>query len=121
MVAVQFAPDGSFTNVVTKEFPDQQIGPLAPQSRRELRRWERELKAHDATISIKRFFIPERQIGIQDLPEHYLEFLANRDTYDEERRRELQSDVDNWLRDGDFVLYWTEDYYLDRTGEVVSS
>ena len=74
-----------------------------------------------ASIFIKKFRLDDRQVGISDLPEHYQDFLNNPEEFDEQRRAELSGDVQRWFSEGDFVLWWGEDYYLDKDGDVSSS
>jgi hypothetical protein len=74
-----------------------------------------------ASITVKRFWLDDRHVGISDLPEHYQDFLNNPEKFDEQRRAELSGDVQRWFSEGDFVLWWGEDYYLDKEGDVSSS
>lgn len=72
-------------------------------------------------IHVERFSVPGRFIRIDDIPEHYQKFLSDPSQYEPERQEELAGDIRKWVDDGDFVLWWGEDYYVDKEGEVVSS
>jgi hypothetical protein len=98
----------------------------------ELASWSQELGVVPETIRIQRFHIPlERDqpskpweydgVGIEDLPWHYRAFLANPATVEERDRKTLQEEIENWIRRGDFVLWWGNDFDINRDGEVVSS
>jgi hypothetical protein len=73
------------------------------------------------TIHVRKFDLPDRSVGIEELPEHYQEFLAHPEEHDPDRQEELAEDVRQWVTDGDFVLRWGEDYYLNSDGDVSSS
>jgi hypothetical protein len=72
-------------------------------------------------IAIKRFFLEDRWIGIEDLPDHYQDVIDYPENYDEERLQELREDIRSWRENGDFVFFWCEDYYIDRDGDIASS
>jgi len=44
--------------------------------------------------------------------------LTELDEMSEEERREFLELVDRWNKDGMFVFWWAEDYFIDRDGEV---
>jgi hypothetical protein len=60
-------------------------------------------------------------IGIEDVPWHHLEYLANPTAFEEEERADLSTRIQDWLDRGDFVLWWGNDYDVNKNGEVVSS
>jgi hypothetical protein len=82
--------------------------------------WQDEVDFRPATIRVKRFFIPELGIEIEDYPEHFGEILDDPNSSDEEKA-DVRDSMETWDADGQFVLYWGNDYWLDDTGEVVSS
>lgn len=92
---------------------DERIGPREEA-------WHRELEFRPATIEVKRFSIDELGVGIDDYPEHFAEVLDEPDQ-DEDWKAQIRKDKERWEADGQFVLYWGNDYWLDHTGEVVSS
>ena len=73
------------------------------------------------TISVKPFFLTECSIGIRDLPDHLQEFLDHPENADEEERRYYPEEVKEWRERGSFVLWWNEDYFLSKEGELESS
>ncbi len=73
------------------------------------------------TISVKPFSLPELWLGIQDLPDHYQEFLDHPENVNEEERHYYPNEIDAWRECGNFVLLWDEDYYLNEDGELESS
>lgn len=97
------------------------VEPKADETLVQLQSWQTKLGIKHDTILIKKFFLPERWIGIKELPEHYQEVLDEPDTFTLERQKQLNDDIRLWNDAGSFVLYWDEDYYLNREGEIESS
>jgi hypothetical protein len=83
----------------------------------------RELGFLPGLIRIKEFRIPEEMFAVYHLPEHYREFLEcpNSPAFDEEERQALPDLIRQWNECGQFVLEWSNDFWLDSTGEVVAS
>ena len=69
---------------------------------------------------MSQFFIPELGIGIEDYPDHFGEILDDPDSSDDEKA-DVRDSMETWDADGQFVLNWGNDYWLESTGEVVSS
>jgi hypothetical protein len=82
--------------------------------------WQEGLEFQPATIRVKRFFLDELGIGIEDYPAHFGETLADPEASDEEKA-DVRESIRLWDADGQFVLLWGNDYWLDDSGEVVSS
>jgi hypothetical protein len=120
LVMVEFDDEGGFLRTLQRALSRAAVSD-EDQRARELERWQEELGFTPGAISVHRYFLPERWIGIRDLPDHYQEVLDRPEALTEERRRELEEDIRLWRERGDFVLYWDEDYYLDRDGELQSS
>ena len=125
---LEFDPQGNYLSIAARGIPKQFLSvrngiywadDIVLQAL--IKNWQDEIGFIPGTISVKPFFLPDQWIGIQDLPDHYLEFLNQPENYDEERRLQLQEDIRQWRESGDFVLYWSEDYYLNQEGEVESS
>lgn len=89
--------------------------------REQVRLWQIELGFVDTTIVVQNFFLADDWIGISDLPEHYQHVIDHPDGYEVDRYEELSADIRLWRERGDFVLYWDEEYYLNRDGELESS
>lgn len=132
LVGVVFSVNGEYLRTLTKQISQKRQ--LATQGKSEfvpdfveddfsayIYEWQMELKVISGTISVKQFYLSERYIGISDLPEHYQEVLDHPEDFSEERLRELQGDVQAWRENGEFVLYWDEDYYLNREGKLEST
>jgi hypothetical protein len=84
------------------------------------RAWQGELDFRDLTIRVKKFSEPILRIGIEDEPDHFGEILEDPNS-SEEDKAEVGESIAVWYGDGQFVLFWGNDYWLDATGEVVSS
>jgi hypothetical protein len=129
LVCVEFDAQGNLREVVTREIARQFLPMRNGIYRAEnwilkalLQQWQEELEITSGTICVKPFEIPERGIGIRDLPDHYQEIVNGSTQYlDEEELRAAQEDIRAWLEHGDFVLCWAEEYYMDHDGELVAT
>jgi hypothetical protein len=95
--------------------------------------WQEELGFQPATISVHKFVVLEESgtkdesscqrdgIGIQDYPAFFHDVLANPDAYTEEEKQHVQREQPQWEKDGQFVLWWGNDYWFSSTGECVAS
>ena len=92
---------------------DKRIPPL-------IKAWQKEIGFRSATIQVKKFFSHKPYIGIEDYPAHFQEILSDPDA-DEEEKADVRDSMVSWDKDGQFVLQWGNDYWLDESGEVVSS
>jgi hypothetical protein len=99
----------------------------------ELLSWQAELGFQPTTISVHKFVVLEGGggkgeaecqrdgIGIQDYPAFFYDALANPHAYAEEERSHVQEELPRWEKDGQFVLWWGNDYWFDSTGECIAS
>jgi hypothetical protein len=82
--------------------------------------WQEELGLRPATIRVKRVFLDGLGIGIEDYPDHFGETQDDPDASDEEKADIFES-IGLWDAEEQFVLFWGSDYWLNGSGEVVSS
>jgi hypothetical protein len=84
----------------------------------------RELGFELGLIHVKEVAAPE-ELSIHLIPAFYLGVLENPDSPvahpDEEFRQVVGSYIHRWLRHGDFVLDWTNDFWAGPDGEIHSS
>ena len=73
-----------------------------------------------ATIKVRKFFARKPYVGIEDYPAHFGEILSDPEAAEEEKD-DVRDPMGLWDQDGQFVLQWGNDYWLDDAGEVVSS
>ena len=128
IVLVEFDAQGNYLRVVTREIPKQflSVGNGIFQADDTvllalIENWKDEMGLIPGTISVKQFFLPDRWIGIRDLPQYIQDYLDAPGNYDEELSRELQEEIRQWREHGDFVLNWDEDYDLNQEGEIIGS
>jgi hypothetical protein len=125
LVAFDFDLEGNLLRVDQRPVPffqgvtppyniyDERIPPL-------IESWKKEMGFRPATIRVKRFFSAEHSIGIEDYPAHFHEILSDPAAGDEEKA-DIHDSMELWDKDGQFVLLWGNDYWLDGSGRVVSS
>jgi hypothetical protein len=82
--------------------------------------WQGGLQFRSTTIRVKRFFLGELGIGIEDYPSHFGEILDDPGSSDE-YKDDVRDSMRLWDADGQFVLHWGNDYWLDDSGQVTSS
>lgn len=121
VVVLHFDERGVLRYVDARPVRTATSDPYAPELENELEEVKRELGWSPSAIDVAEFYLPDRWIGVRQLPDHYQEVIDHPERFTADRRDVLENDIRQWLDRGDFVLYWTEDYYLDRDGEVVSS
>jgi hypothetical protein len=82
-----------------------------------LRAGEADLPLREGPIEVKRFWVPDRCMGVEDLPEVLAEFYTAPEVYEME-----PGDPEAWLRAGQFIFYpgWS-DYIIGPGGRVEAS
>lgn len=121
LVAVVFDRHGTFERITTRQLRSATAGPDDDRVASELDEMIRDLRFAASPIEVKRFFLDDFWIGIKAMPDHFEEVLEHPDHFDETQRAILRDEMAKWIARGDFVLYWCEEYYLNRDGEVESS
>jgi hypothetical protein len=83
---------------------------------------QEELGFRPATIRVRKFALPDHEVGIEDLPSWHAEFLAHPDRFTlDEQEHHLDFLKNVWDANDQFVFRWGNDYWIDRRGEVVAS
>jgi hypothetical protein len=82
-----------------------------------LRACEDDLPIREGPIEVKRFWLPDRGMGVEDLPDVLAEFYTAPEVYEME-----PGDPEAWLRAGQFIFYpgWG-DYIIGPGGRVEAS
>ncbi len=83
-------------------------------------RYRAEIGFQRATIKVKKFFSQQPYIGIEDYPDHFGDILSDPQACEEDKS-DIRESMRLWDEDGQFVLQWGNDYWLNNTGKVVSS
>ena len=79
-----------------------------------------ELGFHEATIRVRQFSLPDKLIGVFDLPWGLKQFLKDPDsvTLTDEDKRETTRELEEWRHSGNFVVVWGNDYFLTAEGWI---
>jgi hypothetical protein len=125
LVAIAFDREGELLGIERRplEFLQQRDGVYDIYDERippRLLAWQEEMGLQPATIRVSKFFLDDLGIGIEDYPDHFGEILDDPEASDEEQD-EIRESMRTWDAEGQFVLLWGNDYWLDGTGEVGSS
>jgi hypothetical protein len=128
LILIEFGLKGDYIRIVTKELEletgrsDQDsYGITEEDALEQLLTWQNEIEFLSAAITVKKFFLPDRWIGIKDLPDHYQEVLDRPQDPNDERDKQLREDIRRWMENGDYVFYWDEEYYISKEGDIESS
>jgi hypothetical protein len=140
LIAIFFDPFGKLLDAQKRplKFIDEDIQRgYAPDLRDDrigevLSLWQDELGYQPQRILVRKFFILEESsgnvgpwtregIGIEDYPSFWLEVLTNPSAFDEDEKNMVRTEMPRWDREGQFVLWWGNDYWIDGTGELVAS
>jgi hypothetical protein len=79
--------------------------------------WPRALAFEEGPIRIKRFWLPELWLGIEDLPDGLAEYYTSPETFESE-----PEDVQWWIEAGQYVFHaGCGDYYMSPEGRVETS
>lgn len=113
LVLLRFSAVGDFIGYEIREAPD-------PKSKgdRELEAWMEEIGFAADGIDVRRFNLPDRAIGIVDVPQYLQEYIDSPNSFPDARRRHLDGRVKEWLASESYVLLWDEEYELSGDGEI---
>jgi hypothetical protein len=123
LVCILFNQEGELIQVQRRPFWDTQLASVPPQGidKAELRKWQEELGFRPGQIHVTKFAIPELEVGIEDIPEHYLDAFRFPADFETDEAAALQKETEDWVQEGRFVLHWGTDYWLDGSGTVIAS
>lgn len=82
-----------------------------------------ELGILEMQITVQKFFLPQYNFGIKDLPDSYEDFPADPSAFDEDEHEELEERIEDWLIEASFVLELGNgnDYWLSIEGYVTAT
>ena len=130
LVLVSFNPDGTFLGCYRKRVPLDAPEQLTPGAKRvqqadqlmqAMEAWQAELGLTPADISVRHFFVPELDIGTADLPGGYTRASQRLHALPSEERAELERDIDRWVAERRYVLWWGKEYWMNEAGEVTDT
>lgn len=79
--------------------------------------WPKELQFKEAVVDLKRFWLAEKWIGIEDMPDGLAEFYTAPEQFEME-----PEDVQSWMGSGLYVFHsGCGDYYMNSDGGVETS
>jgi hypothetical protein len=70
---------------------------------------------------LQRALIGESGLAVAPFPTHLQEFLDDPSDYDEEDYTNCCEMLSRWITEGNFVLYWGNEYQLNPDGVVIAS
>ncbi len=128
LIAAIFDVGGNLMQVIHQELPSPPVLPATGEIREvdedDFQQYlRREFGFSPGLIRIKEFRVPQALFAVYHLPQHYRGFLENPNSpaFDDELREAFPGLIRQWNEWGQFVLECGNDFWLDRTGEVVAS
>jgi hypothetical protein len=129
VIAIFFDRNGRLLGYELREIaPEPAVVGDNPHDRRRLakltgalRKWQSELGFIRGPIEVWKFNC--EGVKVEDLPEHYQDFLANAVATEPDKTKwpEWRELIQRWRDRGMFVLWWGKDYWMDAEGNVEST
>jgi hypothetical protein len=121
LVVAMFDGGGNLTQVIHRELPSPPVLHDSNEFREvdndDFQEYLRcEFGFAPGLIRIKAFRIPQEMFAVYHLPEHYQAFLQdpNGSAFGEEERQAFPGWIQQWHEQGQFVLEWGNDYWLNN-------
>ena len=90
--------------------PDEQAG------------WVRELGFEECPVLVRRFWLPERWLGVSDLPWGQRDLHRDPSAFDPEEAADMRADAASWIESGMFAFNCGNgETYIGRDGECLAS
>ncbi len=125
LVALFFDPEGNLLS--TEHRPVEFFQGIAPPYNIHdqripglIKQWQGELGFRATIINVKQFYSKQLLVGIDNYPSHFEEILSDPSECEEEKES-VRAEMAEWDDQGQFVLGWGNDYWLDSSGDVISS
>lgn len=71
-------------------------------------------------ITLQEFFTSPG-VGIEPFPSYCFDFLADENAFPPEEQKWYRDLIHQWQEKENFVFYWGNDYYCNKSGEITSS
>jgi len=131
IVAYFFTPEGVLLGRDTRRLEREPprpggVGPYLTRDpsylaseHRQVARWQEDLGFRPATIRVRAFTgLGDDFVKVEAVPRYWLEV----DPLEHEKDREgRMRAIEEWKADGNFVLWWNEEYHMSKDGEVIST
>ena len=126
---VEFDLDGNYLRTIERQITKTQE-PLnfpynGPQNReqgtKEILKWQSEIGFYGAAINVKKFFVRDRLIGIDELSPSLRYVEDEPELFTEEELPFYQTLLREWRENKQFVFYWGRDHDMTSDGEVEST
>ena len=107
IVCLKFSADGKFIGSQTALLSNPGDDEVTSE---EIASWAEQNGYNPGTIRVHKFVVPDRTIGIRDFPDYLQEYIDYPTKFSKDRQEHLSRCVDEWVRSGNYVLIWNEDY-----------
>jgi hypothetical protein len=122
--AIFFGPDGGMLECrIANHNPPRTWEEFSAGPSEVMLRWQPELDFRAGPIEVRKFWVDEIGVGIEDYPSHYqdvIDKLARKEPLDE-LEAEFVKEIPSWNERGRYVLYWGNDWWMNGDGTCEST
>jgi hypothetical protein len=72
-------------------------------------------------ISVKRFWLENINVGIEDVSDSLKEMIQSPETFDAEELADCSESLELWKAEEQYVFWWEQTYYMTKEGDVTTS
>jgi hypothetical protein len=89
---------------------------------KELETWKATIGLAPGAVRIQEFFLEDHYIGITELPKCFREFVNDPSFIPtDSERQEWEADVRKWRQNGQFILCWGREFWMNADGLITST
>jgi hypothetical protein len=130
VVAVFFSASGRFLRYEFRPVKPEPVPSQSPVKQEQARDallwsalgdWTDELGLTRGVIKVFPFWVGQWVIGIAGLPDFWVRFLSNPQSENERRRVQWFKEIEEWQREGKYILWWRSEYWMDKEGHVFAT
>jgi hypothetical protein len=121
-----FSSTGDLLNV--QQFSSAELGVLDSQGnspdqilQAATRRFMQEYELSPEAVAVKRCWIGDAMIGIEDVTDNIKESIQFPSSFTDEELEDCSDSLNEWKADEQFVLWWAQSYYVSKEGDVETS
>lgn len=82
---------------------------------------QHEFNLEDQKISVKRFWLGDMDIGIEDVTDNIKECLVDSSSFTPDEIVDCEESLEIWKSEGQFAFWWEQNFYVSLDGFVETS
>jgi hypothetical protein len=84
-------------------------------------KFKNEYQLNEDLIRIKRFWISNLEVGIEDVTDNIKEFLLDPSEFQLDEQEDCKESFEEWKKEDQYVFWWEQSFYMGKYGDVESS